>query len=177
MGLPIIIHFPEFGSMEDDMVEIPCPRGTRCKRCSEGRAGYTFRWFSSLWLEGYMQLRRDDTWLPGYPEGVRVTPLPGGFIGELLDAKGYEVEEMQGSFWSARMCCLRGFSIQLETHKLKSMNYSFIHMHIICESYARARDKWAQISSSWCAAHSFVQWASNQLTMHENKKKAAQTCS
>ena len=85
-GLPIIV------------VEIPCPRGARCKICSKGRAGYTFRWLRSLWLEGYMQLRRDDTWLPGYPEGVRVTPLPGGFIGELLDAKGYEVEEMQGSF-------------------------------------------------------------------------------
>ena len=93
-GLPIIIHSPEVGPTEIDMVEIPCPRGARCKICSKGRMGYTFRWFSSLWLELYMQLRRDDTWLPGDPEGVRVTPLRAGSIGELVDEKGHAVEEM-----------------------------------------------------------------------------------
>ena len=49
-GLPVIVHCPEFGSVEDKMIEMPCPRGNSCKRCSEGRSGYTFRWFSRLWL-------------------------------------------------------------------------------------------------------------------------------
>ena len=88
-GLPVIVHCPEIPTPDDKLIEIPCPRGNSCKRCSEGRSGYTFRWFSRLWLVTYMHWRRDGTWAPGDPEGYRVTPrVLGGFSGELLDSRG-----------------------------------------------------------------------------------------
>ena len=88
-GLPVVNHCPGVPSPDWELIDIPCPRGTICKRCREGRAGYTFRWFSVLWLDRYLYWRRDGTWLPGDPEGSRVIPRGHPtFWGEIIDWKG-----------------------------------------------------------------------------------------
>ena len=45
---------------------IPCPHAHdgKCTRCAEGRTGYTFRWYSVLWGEGYQRMRAPYTWDP-----------------------------------------------------------------------------------------------------------------
>ena len=101
-GLPIVNHCPEVPSPDWELIDIPCPRGTICKRCREGRAGYTFRWFSVLWLDRYLYWRRDGTWLPGDPEGYRATRLgQRGFEGEILSSRGHLVVEEIGDLESS----------------------------------------------------------------------------
>ena len=103
-GLPTIMH----GNQEDipgpdaALIEVPCPRGARCWRCRIGKAGYTFRWFSCLWLDSYMDKQRQGSWLPGDPEGYRIT-FPGqrGFRGEILSSRGHMVVEEIGEMESS----------------------------------------------------------------------------
>ena len=48
---------------------IDCPlSNVFCQRCREGRAGYTFRWASPLWLDQYCAMARKGAWMPGDPE-------------------------------------------------------------------------------------------------------------
>ena len=86
-GLRTVAHSPERG-IDVDSMEIPCPRGINCKRCREGRGGYTFRWFSCLWLEYYEDYRRDRTWLPGDLEGTRATDVED-CSGEIISSHGH----------------------------------------------------------------------------------------
>ena len=92
-GLPTINHCPDaFPFPKAGVIEVRCPRGMSCKRCSEGRAGYTFRWFSCLWLDSYKSWRAPGTWLPGDPEGYRVTRGLRDFSGEILNSRGLLVD-------------------------------------------------------------------------------------
>ena len=102
-GLPTIHHCPGVPFPDVRVIEIPCPRGVSCKRCREGRTGYTFRWFSCLWLGSYKSWRQDGTWLPGDPEGYRATQGFQDFSGEILSSHGHLVvdtvmEEMYPRF-------------------------------------------------------------------------------
>ena len=101
-GLPVVNHSPEVPAPDWELIDIPCPRPLFCQRCREGRAGYTFRWFSVLWLDRYLYWRRDGTWLPGDPEGYRTT-LRGqrGFEGEILSSRGHLVVEEIGDLESS----------------------------------------------------------------------------
>ena len=94
-GLPIIMHGLQEDIPEADgaLIEVPCPRGRRCWRCRIGKAGYTFRWFSCLWLDDYKRFRKDGTWLPGDPEGHRAMRDAAGFVGEILNSRGELVPE------------------------------------------------------------------------------------
>ena len=89
-GLPTVAHSPELG-IDAASMEIPCPRGISCKRCREERGGYTFRWFSCLWLEYYEHCRRDYTWLPGDLEGIRATDIRD-CSGEIISSCGHLIE-------------------------------------------------------------------------------------
>ena len=92
-GLPTINHCPELDSPDmcmNNVMEIPCPRGDNCWRCRERRPGYTFRWFSCLWLEEYKSWRRDCTWLPGDAEGYRETRIED-CRGEIVSSRGHLV--------------------------------------------------------------------------------------
>ena len=91
-GLPTIVHNTVFPTL-DMIIPIPCPRGMSCDRCGTGRAGYTFRWFSCLWLDDYKRFRKDGTWLPGDPEGHRAMRDAAGFVGEILNSRGELVPE------------------------------------------------------------------------------------
>ena len=44
---------------------------TPCKRCSENRGGYVFRWYSPKWSENYCRMKRPGAWTPGDPVKVR----------------------------------------------------------------------------------------------------------
>ena len=90
-GLPTINDCPEVPFPDARVIEIPCPRGMSCRRCREGRTGYTFRWFSCLWLDNYTSWRRDRTWLPGDPEDYRTTRGFQDFSGEILSSRGHLV--------------------------------------------------------------------------------------
>ena len=78
--------------------------------------------------------------LAGRQAGKQAGRLAGrqGLAGGQAGKQAGRLAGWQGGSQTGRRVAIGGFSIQLETHKLKSMNYSFIHMHIICESYARA---------------------------------------
>ena len=116
-GLPIIEHCPAMPlSVPDNLKEVPCPRGKNCWRCSSRKSGYTFRWFSLLWLDDYKALRGPGTWLPGDAEGVRTTLLGEyGFQGEIITGRGQLVVEEMGEMesrsqqlnnWIADRCVL-----------------------------------------------------------------------
>ena len=60
--------------MEGPVPRIPCV-DRNCERCSTGRGGYKFRWYSEKWSQHYTELakkRRRLTgtpiWFPGEPE-------------------------------------------------------------------------------------------------------------
>ena len=89
-GLPIICHYPTFKLAEPGVFKTDCPRGGLCKRCHEERGGFTFRWFSRLWLEEYELLRGPGRWSPGVPEGFQRQHHPA-FAGQVIDSQGYLV--------------------------------------------------------------------------------------
>ena len=116
-GLPIIEHGRQIElSVPDKFKPVPCPRGENCWRCSSRKSGYTFRWFSLLWLDGYKDLRGPGSWLPGEAEGVRTTLLGEyGFQGEIINGRGQLVVEEMGEMesrsqqlnnWIAHRCAL-----------------------------------------------------------------------
>jgi hypothetical protein len=70
---------------------VHCPGdGSWCTRCQNNLYGYTFRWFSILWMQDYEKLRRKGTWTPGDPENTFRSPI-SSFTGELLNSKGERV--------------------------------------------------------------------------------------
>ncbi len=69
-------------------IDCPLPGGV-CYRCTIGKSGLTFRWFSVLWKDEYMRRQEPMSWKPGDEEGV----WPGieygpRFTGDLIDAFG-----------------------------------------------------------------------------------------
>ena len=49
-----------------------------CVRCAELRGGYQFRWYSTLWKEAYIRMKKPGAWVPGEPEEAPVIQhLPG----------------------------------------------------------------------------------------------------
>ena len=71
--LPITLHGA--GPLEAEELTIPpgfyvtkCMEGSNCARCTTGRGGYKFRWFSPLWAQAYLAGAREGAWMPGQPE-------------------------------------------------------------------------------------------------------------
>ena len=69
---------------------ITCPHESdgRCRRCAEGRSGYTFRWLSPFWADAYDRLRAKGSWAVGDPEHHSTVYLGQEFTGNLMLATG-----------------------------------------------------------------------------------------
>jgi hypothetical protein len=93
-----ILHCVPLPVAEDMPITfVDCPGdGSWCTRCQENRSGYTFRWFSILWMEDYEKHRRIGTWAPGDPENTFRSPT-SRFTGDLLNSKGERVKSSEPS--------------------------------------------------------------------------------
>ena len=69
---------------------ITCPHESdgRCRRCAEGRSGYTFRWLSPLWADAYVKKRAPGSWAVGDPEHHNTVYLGQEFAGNLMLSTG-----------------------------------------------------------------------------------------
>ena len=67
---------------------IQCPHSIdgRCARCSEGRAGYTFRWLSPYWADAYERYRSPMSWGPGDSEAPQ--EFEANFTGNSMNCYG-----------------------------------------------------------------------------------------
>lgn len=90
--LTMIHHVPTVPSDIQTLptVRIECPGADAwCKRCTEGRLGYTFRWYSVLWHDEYMRMKAPHAWRPGDPENIVPDETYGpNFTGNLVNARG-----------------------------------------------------------------------------------------
>lgn len=79
------------------VLSVRCPRPQECRRCVEGRSGYTFRWASALWFHKYCELARPNAW-KGSEEGIPLRVFTPSMqyltaYGELCDSTGRRLEE------------------------------------------------------------------------------------
>ena len=86
-SLTIIRHRSAFGNPEElkGFRNIDCQGGALCRRCSEGRGGYVFRWLSPLWAQKYADTARPGAWRPEQGEDA---PVPEGALGQRLNSEG-----------------------------------------------------------------------------------------